>query len=142
MAVSIPPPPAPAPGRPGVLLFDPDQPWREALAGALRERGLAPAPAATLEEARWRLHERRPDLLILSTAPGNLALESLLAVLNRRGAPPPVLLIEDRRGGGCPETWRFLRAARTLRRPCRVRDVADAASDLLRRAGAERQAGA
>lgn len=143
MATSIPPlPPVPAPGRPSALLIDPDRPWTEAVCGALRERGLAAASAATLEEARWRLHERRPDLLILSTATGNLALESLLAGLNHRGAPPPVLLIEDLRDGGCPETWRFLRAARTLRRPCRVRDVADAASALVRRAGAGRQAGA
>lgn len=135
-------PPAPDPVHPWALLFDPDRPWSEAIGGALRERGFRAVPAATLQEARWRLREGRPDLLILSTAVGNLSLESFLAELNRHGVPPPVLLIEDHRGGGCPETWRFLRAARTLRRPCRVRDVADAAWSLIGRTGKERPAGA
>ena len=139
MASPIPPlPPAPNPG--SVLVIEPDRPWAEAVCGALRDRGLAPASVATSEEARWRLHERRFDLLILSTSADHGTFETLLHELRDHGAPPPVLLIEDHRGGGFAEAWRFLRAARTLRRPCRLRDVADAATSLIGRAGAERRA--
>lgn len=141
MANPVPPlPPARIPGPPAVLVIEPDKPWAEAVCGALREKGFAPAPAATPEEARWRLHERHYDLLVLSTALGDIALEVLMAELHGHGVPPPVLLIEDRRGGAASEAWRFLRAARSLRRPCRVRDVVDAAMTLVGRAGTERAA--
>jgi DNA-binding response OmpR family regulator len=137
----VPPlPPARIPGPPAVLVIEPDKPWSEAVCGAFREKGLAPAPAADAEEARWRLHERRYDVLVLSTAIGDIALESLMADLHGHGVPPPVLLIEDRRDGAASEAWRFLRAARTLRRPCRVRDVIDAALVLVGRAGTGRAA--
>lgn len=141
MATPVSPlPPVRIPGPPAILVIDPDRPWSEAVCGALRERGFAPAPAATPAEAQWRLHERRYELLILSSSIGDIALESLMADLHGHGVPPPVLLIEDHRDGGASEAWRFLRAARTLRRPCRVRDVIDAASSLVKRAGTERSA--
>jgi hypothetical protein len=107
---------------------------------ALREKGLVPSRAATPEEASWRLHERRFGLLVVSSAVGNIALESLLAAPRPTAAPPPALLVEDHRDGGSSEAWRFLRAARTLRRPCRVRDVADAAMSLAGKTGAGRNA--
>ncbi len=123
-----------------ILLIDPDRPWAEAVCGALKEMGLAPAHASTTEEALWRLHERRYGLLIISSMSGDGAVETLLREINAHGAPPPVLLVEDRRGGGISEAWRFLRAARTLRRPCRVKDVADAAKSLARGTGTGRNA--
>ncbi len=133
-------PPARPPGAVPVLILDPDRPWAEAVCGALRERSFAPAAAATPEEARRRLGEQRFGLLVISSSAGAGAVEFLLHLARQRGAPPPILLIEDHRDGGPSEAWRFLRAARTLRRPCRVRDVADAVTALAGRTGMERGA--
>jgi DNA-binding NtrC family response regulator len=125
-----------------VLVVDPDAPWAEAVGGALALRGFVPVRLPDAEQARWRIREGPFDLALVSTAVAPPALELLLRDLRTRVPNAPVVLMvaaDQDRGG---EAWQFLRVARTVRRPCRVQDVADAIWAILGKPGADAHAGA
>ncbi len=76
-----------------ILIVDNDERIVELVAWFLKKRGFAVRSAASFSEARVRIAERRPDLLLSDIDLGEERATEELPALAREGALPPTLIV-------------------------------------------------
>jgi CheY-like chemotaxis protein len=110
------------------LVIDDDKDANELVCDLLKMRGINVLTVATRDQALPYL-DQLPGLILMDCQmPGMSAADFMLVARSKR--PVPVILITARADG--PEKARSLAVTRFFPKPFNVKDLADAAEDLLK----------
>ncbi len=114
-----------------VLVVERDRAFGPPMRDAIEQSGYYPNLVTDPLEARRRVHERRYDLVVISSTIGREALSGILEMMMRHGFSPLVLLVMDRDSEVSSEEMKGFPGLSVVRHPCSSEDVAEAVRALL-----------